>query len=99
MKAGNEAARKRYRHDQSPPIRSRKTYERPVASNRPIGQKKSRKARKRPRRGGGRYSASIEGSTTSIPPRPSPARKRKVITDHGPGERGHGGEGRVPEDR
>ena len=63
-----------------------KTHERPVARSSPTGHQKSRNTSSRPRRCGGRYSVSIEGSTTSIPPSPSPARKRKVITDHGPHE-------------
>jgi hypothetical protein len=61
-----------------------KIQERKVASSSPTGHHKSRKTSSRPRRCGGRYSVSIDGSTTSIPPRPSPARKRNVITDQGP---------------
>src|SRR5213080_1718706 len=61
-----------------------KIQERKVASSSPTGHQKSRKTSSRPRRCGGRYSVSIDGSTTSIPPSPRPARKRNVITDHGP---------------
>src|SRR5204862_7510211 len=84
MNAGNDAARKSQRQLQPPPTGTRKRYERPVASSRPTGQKKSSSTSNRPRRCGGKYSASIEGSTTSIPPSPRPARNRSVITDHGP---------------
>ena len=59
-------------------------YESPVAISSPTGHQKSRNTSSRPRRCGGRYSVSIDGSTTSIPPSPRPARKRKVITDQGP---------------
>src|SRR5918911_1354527 len=87
MNAGKLAARKSQRQLQLPPTECpRKTHESPVATSKPIGHQKSRKTSSRPRRCGGRYSVSIEGSTTSIPPSPSPARKRKVITDHGPHE-------------
>ena len=83
-KAGNEAARKSQRHAQSPPTCSRKNQESPVASRSPTGQKRSSTTRKRPRFCGGRYSASMAGSTTSIAPRPMPARKRKADSDPGP---------------
>src|SRR3982751_4151632 len=85
MKAGNDAVRKSQRHESAPPTHwPRKTPERRDANNRPRGPQRSGKPRSPPRRCGGRYSASIDGSTTSIPPRPIPARNRSVITDHGP---------------
>src|SRR5215217_663198 len=84
-RAGKLAARKSQRQSQLPPKEwPMKTQERPVASSSPTGHQKSRKTSSRPRRCGGRYSVSIDGSTTSIPPSPTPARKRNVITDHGP---------------
>jgi hypothetical protein len=49
-----------------------------------MGQKKSSRTRNRPRRWGGRYSASSDGSTTSMPPSPMPARKRSANSDVGP---------------
>src|SRR6185437_15719939 len=83
--AGNDAARKSQRQLLSPPIECpMKTHDRKVASSSPTGHQKSRKTSRRPRRCGGRYSVSIDGSTTSIPPRPSPARKRNAITEYGP---------------
>ena len=85
--AGNEAARKSQRQLLAPPMSCpMKIHERKVASSSPTGHQKSRKTSRRPRRCGGRYSVSIDGSTTSIPPSPRPARKRNVITDHGPQE-------------
>src|ERR1044072_5040300 len=84
-KAGNAAARKSQRQLFEPPTSwPMKIQERKVASSSPTGHQKSRKTSSRPRRCGGRYSVNIDGSTTSIPPSPSPARKRNAITDHGP---------------
>src|SRR3954462_8917522 len=91
-----------------------KIQERKGASNSPTGHQKSRNTSRRPRRCGGRYSVSIDGSTTSIPPAPHPPRKGKVRPaaepDAGqeaerqhrprpPCERRHGREDRVPKDR
>src|SRR5712691_12254732 len=60
-----------------------KTHDNAIARRNPIGQKKSRSTMNRPRDCGGRNSESIDGSTTSIPPRPRPARRRNPKTLHG----------------
>src|SRR5437879_933125 len=60
-----------------------KIHQNAIARRNPIGQKKSSKTMNRPRDCGGRNSESIDGSTTRIPPRPSPARNRNPKTLHG----------------
>src|SRR3989442_40523 len=60
-----------------------KIHQNAIARRKPIGQKKSRRTMYRPRDCGGKNSESSDGSTTSIPPRPSPARRRNPKTLHG----------------
>src|SRR6266571_18461 len=60
-----------------------KIHEKAIARRSPIGQKKSSRTMNRPRDWGGRNSESSDGSTTRIPPRPSPASNRKPKTLHG----------------
>src|SRR5438445_4867188 len=60
-----------------------KIHQNAIARRKPMGQKKSRRTMYRPRDCGGRNSESRDGSTTSIPPRPSPASRRNPNTLHG----------------
>src|SRR5467141_1564298 len=86
MNAGNAAARNRTRQLARPATVTpwtRKTHQNPIARRNPIGQKKSRRTMNRPRDWGGRNSLRRAGSTTSIPPSPSPARSRNPKTLQG----------------
>src|SRR3989454_1170873 len=60
-----------------------KIHQNAIARRNPIGQKKSSRTMNRPRDWGGRNSESSDGSTTRIPPRPSPASNRNPKTLHG----------------
>src|SRR5207245_6800162 len=60
-----------------------KIHQNAIARRNQIGQKKSSNTMNRPRDCGGRNSESNDGSTTKIPPSPSPARSRNPKTLHG----------------